>query len=122
MGTGSRENRSMIEVTQHMNDLITTNTDTDGTAIDISTFDVGKTFSFQIVDFNAGTFTPIIQESVDSAFTVPIDVPAANLIGTLAGATLTGLTAADSVLPTIGVIGTTERFFEGQDCIYGCKW
>jgi len=92
-----------------INQNIVSNTDTFGAAIDTAAFEDGIIFSFFAQAHTDGTYTPGIQESVDSAFTVPLDVEQARLIGTPANEAITGAAAEGAEIGSLGAFGT-KRF------------
>lgn len=119
MADGGREIRSTTEPVLHISAVISGNGVTNGTPIDTSGFDGAKEFTFELLDYTDGTSTPIIQEDDDISFSGATTVPAANLIGTLSGATLSAATTQGDTLPTVAVIATTKRYLRVQETASG---
>ena len=93
------------------NAIINSNTTTAGSIIDTTDLDGGIVFNLLCTVFGAGTYTPVLKESDDSGMSGATDVPAANIIGSLAGAAITAVSAAGSVLNSIGAFGT-KRYLQ----------
>lgn len=85
---------------------ITTNTTTNGSAIDTADYDRGLVFTPFAANYTDGTYDFTIEEADDAGFTVGVaTVPAERIIGTLAGAQLTAAAAGGANLPSLGVVG-----------------
>lgn len=92
--------------------IITTDTTTAGAIIDTADFDGGVVYNLLTTVYGAGTYTPVLTESDDSGMSGATNVPAANIIGTLAGAALgTAVTASGAVLSSFGAFGT-KRYLQ----------
>lgn len=81
---------------------------TNGAAIDTAEFELGLMFNVAVNNFTDGSYTFVLEESVDSAFTVPIAISGDKLIGTLANLTAIAASVAGAALKTIGVISNLQ--------------
>lgn len=88
---------------------ISSDTDTVGAVIDTAQFDLGLVFNFMALNFSDGVYTPKIEEDDDVGFSSPSEIEAGRLIGSIAGVTLSALSAQGSELGSIGVFGN-KRF------------
>lgn len=91
------------------NAIINSDTTTNGAIIDTANFDGGIVFTILTSIFNAGTYTPVLEESDDSGMSGANDVADANLIGTEAGAVLSAASSLGANLVSLGAFGT-KRF------------
>ena len=91
------------------NAIINSDTTTNGAIIDTADFDGGVLFTILSSVFNAGTYTPVLEESDDSGMAGANDVADGNLIGTEAGAAISAVSASGANLASIGAFGT-KRF------------
>lgn len=98
--------RSDLLINNVLNAVINSDTTTNGSIIDTADYDTGVMFDFAAIAYTAGTYTPLLEESNDSGMAGATVIPTANLIGTIADATLTAATPAGGQLPTIGVVET----------------
>ena len=88
------------------NAIINSDTTTNGAIIDTADFDGGVVFTLLSSVYNAGTYTPVLEESDDSGMSGANDVADANLIGTEAGAALSAVSASGANLGSIGAFST----------------
>jgi hypothetical protein len=109
----TRDIRSNLLPKLALNANITTSTTTSGSIIDTADYDLGVMFQLACIAYTDGTYTPNILMSDDSGMAGAVSVPAANLIGTYAGAVLNALTAGGATLKTLGVVGTL-RYLQFQ--------
>ena len=89
--------------------IINSDTTTHGSIIDTADFDAGMSFNYFCTVYGAGTYVPLLEESDASDMSGSDVVAAANIIGTLAGATITAANAAGSTgqnLYSFGIFGT----------------
>lgn len=106
--------RSGVDITNEikpvlaMDQTITTNTDTEGVAIDTQGVHA-FVFAINVVDYTDGTYTPAIEESDDVGFSSPSDVEAARLLGTVADATISGAQSEGDTIKSLGAFDT-KRF------------
>lgn len=88
------------------NAIINSDTTTTGAIIDTADFDGGMVFDFLSTVYNAGTYTPLLEESEDSGMSGSNEIADANLIGTEAGAAISAVSASGANLGSIGIFGT----------------
>lgn len=88
------------------NSIINSDTTTTGAIIDTADFDGGAVFDFLCPVYNAGTYTPLLEESEDSGMSGSNAIADANLIGTEAGAAISAVSASGANLNSIGIFGT----------------
>lgn len=102
--------RSDLQQNIALTAAVTGNGTTDGFAIDTAEFELGLMFSVLVNNFTDGSYTFTLEESVDSAFTVPVAIidGSDKLIGTLAGLTATAASVSGAILNTIGVISNLQ--------------
>lgn len=102
--------RSDIQQNIALTVAVTGNGTTNGFAIDTANFELGLMFNVLVNNFTDGSYTFTLEESVDSAFTVPVAIVDGSdkLIGTLAGLTATAASASGAILNTIGVISNLQ--------------
>lgn len=89
--------------------IINSDTTTNGSIIDTADFDPGMSYNFFCTVYGAGTYVPVLEESDASDMSGATNVAAANIIGTLAGATITAANAAGATgqnLYSFGIFGT----------------
>ena len=91
------------------NAIINSDTTTNGAIIDTADFDGGVLFTILSSVFNAGTYTPVLEESDDSGMSGANDVADGNLIGTEAVAVISAVSASGANLVSLGAFGT-KRF------------
>jgi hypothetical protein len=102
----NRDLRSNLEVELAFNQEITSSTTTASTFIfDTAHYDGGAFFGFSAPAWSDGTYTPKIEHSDDSGMAGAVDVPAANIIGSVANAVLSAATAEGDAVPTLGIVG-----------------
>lgn len=102
----TRDIRSDILQQLAFNGSITTNTTTNGVAIDTADYDLGVMFGFCSPVYTDGTYTPVLEQSDNSDMSGASDIPDSQLIGTEANAVISALTQPGESLKTIGLIGT----------------
>jgi len=107
----TRDIRSNLEGQIAFNEVIITDTTTSGTIIDTDDYDSGIVFFIFAGEYNDGTFTPAIYESDDPGMSGATALADKNLIGTEAGATISGATTTTEVLKSLGVVGT-KRYIQ----------
>ena len=100
--------RSDLKQNVALTAAVTGNGTTNGAAIDTAEFELGLMFAVAVNNFTDGSYAFVLEESVDSAFTVPIAIVGDKLIGTLAGLTATAASASGAKLNTIGVISNLQ--------------
>lgn len=88
------------------NAIINSDTTTTGAIIDTAGFDGGIVFDILSTVYNAGTYTPLLEESDDSGMSGATAIADANLIGTEAGAVISAVSASGANLASIGIFGT----------------
>lgn len=81
-----------------------------GAVLDTAHYDSGIMFCFAAPVWVDGTYTPNLRES-DTGTGDWSTIPAEQLIGTIADATLSAATAEGDAMPTIGLL-STKRFVE----------
>jgi len=102
--------RSDIQQNIALTVAVTGNGTTNGFAIDTADFELGLMFDVLVNNFTDGSYAFTLEESVDSAFTVPVAIVDGSdkLIGTLAGLAATAASASGAILKTIGVISNLQ--------------
>lgn len=102
--------RSDIQQNIALTVAVTGNGTTNGFAIDTADFELGLMFNVLVNNFTDGSYAFTLEESVDSAFTVPVAIVDGSdkLIGTLAGLTATAASVSGAILNTIGVISNLQ--------------
>lgn len=102
--------RSNLKQNVALTIALSSDTTTVGAAIDTADFELGLMFTPYVNNYTDGTYTFVLQESVDSAFTVPVAIVDGSdkLIGTLAALVKTSADASASQLDTIGVISNLQ--------------
>ena len=102
--------RSDIQQNIALTVAVTGNGTTNGFAIDTADFELGLMFNVLVNNFTDGSYAFTLEESVDSAFTVPVAIVDGSdkLIGTLAGLTATAASVSGAILKTIGVISNLQ--------------
>ena len=102
--------RSDIQQNIALTVAVTGNGTTNGFAIDTADFELGLMFDVLVNNFTDGSYAFTLEESVDSAFTVPVAIVDGSdkLIGTLAGLTATAASVSGAILKTIGVISNLQ--------------
>lgn len=89
---------------------ISTNTNTDGSAVDMADFELGVMFLMAVTAYTDGDYELVIQESADGS-TGWTDVAAASLIG--ATVTLSAATAGGAVMGKQGAF-STKRYLRAR--------
>ena len=109
--------RSDIQNSVALTAAISTDTTTNGSAIDTADFELGLMFTVALNNFTDGTYNFTLQESVDSAFTSPVSIidGSDKMIGTLAALTLTAASVTNTTLLNIGVISNLQ--FVRLNCV-----
>lgn len=104
----TRDLRSNIKPIQLMNSSITSNTTTLSAILDTRDFDLGVMLLLKAILWTDGTYTPTILQSDDPAMAGAVAVTGLQLIGTIAGVTLTAAqtTSATATIPSVGVVNT----------------
>lgn len=104
-----RDLRSNFEVELAFNQAITSATTTAASfVLDTSNYDGGVFFAFSAPVWASGTFTPKLEHSDDLGMAGAVDIPAANIIGSVANATLSAETVEGVAVPTLGVVGVKK--------------
>jgi len=106
-----KDNRSSIEANNVLTEIDKSVDSSEfSSTIDTADFDNGVTFVFNLLAITGSPTVEVtsIFESDDPTFPDPIEVPTANLIGTLP-ITLTAVDVPNASLNTLGVFGT-KRF------------
>jgi hypothetical protein len=95
--------RSDLKQTLTQLAAITTNTTTAGSILDTAKFEKGLMLSVMASAYTDGTYNFTIEEGDNAALSDTSAVTSAQIIGTLAGLTLTAATAEEGELNTIGL-------------------
>lgn len=104
--TAQRDLRSDLEVENAFNQAIASDTTTASTFIlDTADYDNGVVFAFAAQVWASGSFEPKLEHSDDSGMAGAVDVPAANIIGSIVNATLDAATVEGAAMPSLGVVG-----------------
>ena len=109
--------RSDIQNSVALTAAISTDTTTNGSAIDTADFEGGLMFTVALNNFTDGTYNFTLQEATDSAFTTPVAIidGSDKMIGTLAALTLTAASVTNTVLLNVGVISNLQ--FVRLNCV-----